>query len=167
MAESFGYVYRRSDASRDDLRDLLTDDSAGWAWTPAFMYTHGARRADNLLRGEREQEEGCASRQGIEVRWRAARTAEPAKAASDKRYDVLVLALAQQSPQSLPGFTPLPPDGAPWRIEQTTIRLQHPLGTPAEPDGDEQRTATCFLSPDGSIQFVALIGASAAPGGGV
>jgi len=64
------------------------------------------------------------------------------------------LALAEQP---LDGFEPLLAGDALWQIEQTTIRLQHPLGQPAGPGEDEPRAATRFLAPDGSVQFVALI----------
>jgi hypothetical protein len=123
------------------------------------MYTCGAQRSDHLLRGEHEYEEGRALRQGIEIRWKAIAPREQETASSAKRYDVLLLSTRAQS---LPGFIPIPPDGAPWHIETTSIHLQHPLGEPAGPDQDELRAAASFIAPDGSIQFVALIGAQGA-----
>jgi hypothetical protein len=148
MPERSGYIYRGADVSRDELRALLGADSRGWAWTPAFMYTHGARRADELLRGA----DGCAHRDGIEIRWRPA--AQPAVRAGEQRYDVLVLALA---PLDLAGFTPVPPDGAAWQVQPMNLRLQHPLGDSPATSADEPRAATGFVAPGGAIQFVALI----------
>jgi hypothetical protein len=148
MAERSGYIYRRAGVGRDELRALLGGDSRGWAWTPAFMYTRGARRDDDLLRGA----EGCAHREGVEIRWRPA--AQPPERADDQRYDVLLLALA---PLELAGFTPVPPDGTPWHVLPMSVRLQHPLGDTPGNNADEPCAATCFVAPDGAIQFVALI----------
>lgn len=150
MRERQGYIYRRADATESELRDLLGAEAAGWAWTPAHMYTRSAQRDDDLLRGE----QGCALCAGREIRWR--RTGGPPDAPV---YDVLVLALAAQPPEALPGFTPLPPDGAPWQIADTQVYLQHPLDKPKE-DHDELRSAIRFVAPDGSTQFVALIDAT-------
>ena len=146
MAERIGYIYRRADVGHDDLRSMVGADSTGWSWTPAFMYTRGARRDDDLLRGD----EGCARRGDSEIRWR--RISERDAAA---RYEVLVLALAEQA---LDGFAPLLAGDAPWRVAPTSVRLQHPLGDQTDATGDEPHAATCFLAPDGSVQFVALIG---------
>lgn len=162
MAERKGYIYRNMNASRDELRNLLANDSTGWSWTPAYLYTCGEQRKDHLLRGEQEYEEGHALRQGIEIRWKAIQPERRSTGIGAKRYDVLLLST---SAQSLPGFVPIPPDGAPWRITDTTLRLQHPLGAAAEQDRDEMRAATCFVAPDGSVQFVALLGPSNAQGG--
>jgi hypothetical protein len=148
VADRAGYIYRRAGVSADELRDLLGPESVGWAWTPAFMYTRGAHRDDDLLRGA----EGCAHHAGIELRWR--RTNALPK---PPMYDVLALALTELSEETLPGFAPLPPDGTPWQTEPTRMRLQHPLGDPPKEGDDEPRAATNFLAPDGSVQFVALI----------
>lgn len=161
MAERIGYIYRNPDASHGELRDLLGSDSTGWSWTPAYMYTRGAQRNDHLLRDEREYEEGQALRQGIEIRWRAIRPGQQSAGAGGKRYDVLLLSTQAQS---LPGFVPILPDGTPWRITTTRMRLQHPLGAATEQDQDETRAATCFTAPDGSIQFVALLEPGSAQG---
>lgn len=162
MSEREGYIYRNLNASQDQLRDLLANDSTGWSWTPAYLYTCGAQRNDHLLRGEREYEEGRALRPGIEIRWRAIAAHSPQTASSAKRYDVLVFSAQEQS---LPGFLPVPPDGAPWRIATTAIYLQHPLGTAAESGHDESCAATYFFAPDGSVQFVALLGPNSAQRG--
>lgn len=162
MAERTGYIYRNMNASRDELRDLLAGDSTGWSWTPAYLYTRGAQRNDHLLRGEQEHEQGHALRQGIEIRWKAIQPDPQSAEAGGKRYDVLLLSTRMQS---LPGFVPIPPDGAPWRITAATMHLQHPLGVAATQDQDEPRAATCFIAPDGSVQFVALLEQSDAQGG--
>ncbi len=161
MAEAKGYICRNMNASIDELRILL-GDSSGWSWTPAYLYTHGAQRNDHLLRGEHEYEEGHALRAGVEIRWKAIGPREQETASSAKRYDVLLLST---SAQSLPGFVPVPSDGTPWRIAKTSMHLQHPLGKPAGIGQDETRAATCFIAPDGSVQFVALLEPNIAQGG--
>jgi hypothetical protein len=162
MAERNGYIYRNMNASPDELRNLLASDSTGWSWTPAYLYTRGAQRNDHLLRGEQEYEEGHALRQDMEIRWKAPPAERQSAEAGSKRYDVLLLST---SPQSRPGFVPIPPDGAPWRTTHSRMHLQHPLGAAANPPQDETRTATCFIAPDGSVQFVALLEPSIAQGG--
>ena len=153
MPDRPGFIYRRAGVSSAELRALLGADSRGWSWTPAFMYTRGARRDDDLLRGA----EGCAYRPGVEIRWRpAARAATDASdsAPDDAGYDVLVLMLVDQPPD---GFQPLLANGAAWRVEPTVVHVQHALGGAPGSDADEPRAATSFIAPDGAIQFVALI----------
>src|SRR5579859_4092006 len=48
MAKREGYIYRRTGVTRAELHVLLGPDATGWAWTPAFMYTRGANRDDDL-----------------------------------------------------------------------------------------------------------------------
>lgn len=144
MADRVGYIYRRGDATADDLKALLDRMKRGWAWTPAQMYDMD--RNQNLL-ALVDDHEGRASGSDMEVRWRCEGTC----------YDVLILSLQAVAPA---GFEPLHPcAGAQWIISPTTYLLQH------GPDRDDASVgATCFRTPSGTIQFVALFNAGNAQG---
>lgn len=131
MAEQLGYVYRAAGVSAERLRALIGTPRLGWGWTPGDMYD--ISRGHDLLRGD----EGRAAADAMEIRWRR----------RGATYDVLVLALA---PQDLAGFAPVG-DAHGWAVRPTRW-----LRSSLSEEGD---AATSFHAPDGSVQFVALIGA--------
>jgi hypothetical protein len=135
--ERSGYIYRHPKATAEELRALVGAGGLGWAWTPAQMYMRGGGRNDDLLQGD----EGRACPGAVEVRWRRA----------GDRYDVLLLALDERQPA---GFEPLLAAGAGWRVRRVAYLLQPPF------NNARYERATAFLAPDGSTQFVALIGAA-------
>jgi hypothetical protein len=141
VAERRGYIYRRQGATEPELRSLIEAADQGWAWTPARKDTRVGGRGD-LLAGD----EGRARRTSMEVRWRR----------SGDGYDVLILALAEQH---LEGFEPLSAGDRPWQVAEAACLLQPPF------DDARPHRASAFLAPDGSTQFVALIGSADARGG--
>lgn len=132
MAEQ-GWVYRHPGLDADELLQHLPERSHGWAWSSA------ERR-----RFSSEQpwlgDAGQLSMPQREVRWRR----------EGARFAMLVLSL---EPLDLLGFDSIPPWGegrSGWRVKQTPYLLrQSERGS---------RNAVYFLAPDGSAQWVALIG---------
>ncbi|GIV96497.1 MAG: hypothetical protein KatS3mg057_1154 [Herpetosiphonaceae bacterium] len=128
-----GYVYQGQDLRPEALRALLKTPRRGWAWTPARL---------SSLKQDHEpalEDEGRAALDDMEIRWRR----------TGASYDVLVLALSEQQ---LEGFQPLTPAGGAWRVRPASYGLQG-----SGPRSVERVEATCFLAPNGAIQFVALI----------
>jgi hypothetical protein len=141
VAERTGYIYQRQGATIEELRELVDAAELGWAWTPARMYRRGGGSGDDLLQGD----EGRVCTADVELRWRRAADG----------YDLLVLALAEQA---LAGFSELRAGDQVWRVERARCLLLPPF------DIQHPMPATSFLAPDGSTQFVALIGAADARG---
>ena len=152
MTERTGYIYRRANAPLEVLRELLASARHGWSWTSADLFD--ASRGDNLLLGA----EGRAGDGAREIRWRRNPDAGPEeqrKGDGGEGYDLLVLALVEQD---LVGFTLLLAGDAPWRTRPIAYRLYRMPTASDQPDNTP--AATAFVAPDGSIQFVALIGAA-------
>ena len=123
----------------------------GWAWTYADMYTLASVR-DPLI-----GDQGRASNDKFEIRWRKKSDA----------YDVLILTVYLHTLNKIlntvfgatawPSFKSLHPAGnenQAWRIETgKNYKLLTPFGKP-----DKNIESTYFIAPNGSTQFVALIG---------
>jgi hypothetical protein len=135
VPDRIGYIYRQLGTTAAQLHALIEGALWGWAWTPAQMYLHGQGRRDDLLQAD----EGRVCHADREIRWRRA----------GDSYDVLVLALAEQH---LDGFTPLHGGDNTWHVQTHPYLLQPPFDIAA------YQRATAFVAPDGSTQFVALIG---------
>ena len=124
----------------------------GWTWTYSDMYTL-AQVSDPLKKGH----QGRASNDQFEIRWRK----------KGEVYDVLILTTYLHTLNYLlrsvfganpwPTFKSLKPvgnDDAEWQIlTDQEYMLPQPIGF-----HDKTIKSTYFIAPNGSTQFVALIG---------
>lgn len=153
----YGYIYRSPAMSAEPLRSLLNKEkhtfTHGWAWTYSDMYTL-ARVSDPLV-----GDQGRASNDKFEIRWRK----------KGDVYDVLILTVYLHTLNHMlntvfganpwPSFKSLRPagndhDDQAWQIlPNQDYMLPQPIGF-----NDKKIKSTYFIAPNGSTQFVALIG---------
>jgi len=153
--KQYGYIYRSPTMSAEQLRLLLDNHkhtfTHGWAWTYSDMYTL-ARVSDPLV-----GDQGRASNDKFEIRWRK----------KGEVYDVLILTVYLHTLNKMlnsvfganpwPSFQALRPagnDDQEWQIRPNQdYMLPQPIGV-----NDKTIKSTYFIAPNGSTQFVALIG---------
>ncbi len=153
--KQYGYIYRFPKMSAEPLRLLLDKEkhtfTHGWTWTYADMYTLASVQ-DPLI-----GDQGRASNDKFEIRWRK----------KGDVYDVLILTVYLHTLNKIlttvfgatpwPSFKSLRPmgdDNQEWKIEPGK---NYKLLTPSGKD-DNCIKSTYFIAPNGSTQFVALIG---------